>query len=242
MASLPPWVSYRYIKAAALSRTGVAGKPGTNAHSKDDVLRYQKGLAEVVGLDYSSGPGVYGPRTKAATKKFQERQGWSGSGADGIVGPLTLKRLADQSGEFRARGFVEPKGSSIPGNVRSPVPGYRVNYPFGVRNSRYSAGFHTGNDYAAPRGTSVVAVTDGVIAWSNNRGGAYGRWICLRADNGRDYVYCHLSVRDVRTGQRVRAGQHLGKVGTTGNSTGPHLHFEDRSRGGGYGQVRRPRW
>ena len=126
--------------------------------------------------------------------------------------------------------------------VKSPVPGYGISYPYGVKNPRYAAGYHTGDDYASPTGTKVVAVLDGTIAWSNNNGGAYGRWIGLRASNGRDYVYCHLSVRSVSTGAKVVAGQKLGEVGATGNVTGPHLHFEDRPKGGGYGQVRKPTW
>jgi len=126
--------------------------------------------------------------------------------------------------------------------VKSPVPGYGISYPYGVKNPRYAAGYHTGDDYASPTGTKVVAVLDGTIAWSNNNGGAYGRWIGLRASNGRDYVYCHLSVRSVSTGDKVVAGQKLGEVGATGNVTGPHLHFEDRPKGGGYGQVRKPSW
>ena len=126
--------------------------------------------------------------------------------------------------------------------VASPVPGYGISYPYGVKNPRYAAGYHTGDDYASATGTKVVAVLDGTIAWSNNDGGAYGRWIGLRASNGRDYVYCHLSVRSVSTGTKVVAGQKIGEVGATGNVTGPHLHFEDRPKGGGYGQVRKPTW
>jgi murein DD-endopeptidase MepM/ murein hydrolase activator NlpD len=127
--------------------------------------------------------------------------------------------------------------------VRSPVPGRAVSYPFGVRNSRYAAGYHTGDDYAAPTGTKVVAVRAGTIRWSNGDGGAYGSWIGLDADNGRTYVYCHLSARAVRTGERVAAGETLGRVGTTGMVTGPHLHFEDHPRGPFvYGKGREPRW
>lgn len=88
----------------------------------------------------------------------------------------------------------------------------------------------------------MVAVRAGTIAWSNGDGGAYGNWICLRADNGRDHIYCHLSPRTVSKGDKVKAGERLGKVGATGNVTGPHLHFEDRPRGGGYGNDREPSW
>ncbi|HEX6427623.1 MAG TPA: M23 family metallopeptidase [Niastella sp.] len=126
--------------------------------------------------------------------------------------------------------------------VKSPVPGYTITYKYGIKNPRYAAGYHTGDDYAAPTGKPVVAVLGGTIAWSNNNGGAYGRWIGLRATNGRDYIYCHLSVRSVSTGAKVVAGQKLGEVGATGNVTGPHLHFEDRPKGGGYGNDRKPTW
>ena len=125
--------------------------------------------------------------------------------------------------------------------VASPVPGYVVTYPYGVKNPIYAAGFHTGDDYAAPSGKKVVAVLSGTIVWSNSNGGAYGNWIGLRA-NGRDYIYCHLSSRSVSKGAKVTAGQQIGKVGATGNVTGPHLHFEDRPAGGGYGNVRKPKW
>lgn len=127
--------------------------------------------------------------------------------------------------------------------VKSPVPGYGVSYRYGVRNRRYAAGYHTGQDHKAPRGKKVVAVRSGKIRWSNGRGGAYGNWIGLDAVNGRTYVYCHLSSRAVGAGRKVKAGQVLGRVGATGNTTGPHLHFEDHPKGPfRYAQVRKPRW
>lgn len=126
--------------------------------------------------------------------------------------------------------------------IASPVPGYGISYKYGIKNPRYAAGYHTGDDYASPTGTKVVAVLGGKIAWSNDAGGAYGKWIGLRATNGRDYIYCHLSKRSVSTGATITAGQKLGEVGATGNVTGPHLHFEDRPKGGGYGNDRKPTW
>ena len=127
--------------------------------------------------------------------------------------------------------------------AKSPVPGYGVTYPYGVKNSRYAAGFHTGQDHAAPKGKPVVAVRSGKIRWSNNAGGAYGRWMGLDADNGRTYVYCHLSSRRYKAGTKGKAGQRSGRVGATGNVTGPHLHFEDHPKGPfRYAQVRKPKW
>lgn len=131
-----------------------------------------------------------------------------------------------------------PKETPV-SKIASPVPGHGVTFAFGIRRASYAAGYHTGDDYAANTGASVVAVLSGNVV-TNGYSSAYGNWITLRADNGRDYVYCHLS-RIVRTG-RVSAGTEIGKVGATGNVTGPHLHFEDRPRGGGYGQCRKPSW
>jgi len=127
--------------------------------------------------------------------------------------------------------------------VASPVPDKVVTYAYGVRNPRYAAGFHTGQDYATPTGSSALALRSGTIRWSNDAGGAYGRWIGLDADNGRTYVYCHLSSRLVAAGTRVSAGQVIAKTGATGNVTGPHLHLEDHPRGNFvYAQVRKPSW
>jgi murein DD-endopeptidase MepM/ murein hydrolase activator NlpD len=130
-----------------------------------------------------------------------------------------------------------------PERADSPVPGKVVTYPYGVKNARYAAGYHTGEDYAAAVGLDVVAVRKGKIVWSNDNGGAYGKWMGLEADNGRTYVYCHLSSRLLSTGATVTAGQTIGKVGATGNVTGPHLHFEDHPNGPfKYAQVRKPQW
>lgn len=195
---------------------------------------------------YQQGSGPrWGTADLNATRAFQLAQGWTDGAADGIPGPRTWDYLVNGRGKdipataaSGSAATAKPSG----GNVTSPVPGHRVSYAFGARNSRYSSGYHTGDDYAAPTGTPVVAVRSGSIAWSNANGGAYGSWIGLNADNGRTYVYCHLSARSVTAGQQVKAGEVLGKVGATGKVTGPHLHFEDRPRGGQYGQVRKPSW
>jgi murein DD-endopeptidase MepM/ murein hydrolase activator NlpD len=140
-------------------------------------------------------------------------------------------------------GASAPPAPAGPERADSPVPGKVVTYPYGVKNSRYAAGYHTGEDYAAAVGLDVVAVRKGKIVWSNDNGGAYGKWMGLEADNGRTYVYCHLSSRLLSTGTTVTAGQKLGKVGATGNVTGPHLHFEDHPKGPfKYADVRKPQW
>lgn len=216
-------------------REGVApGKGPSNS-----ILIVQKALRKEVGLNYLTGPGFFGPRTKAAYAAWQRKLGYHGADADGVPGRSSLNELAKRNG-FDIREAPAPKPGT---RIASPVPGHHVTYPYGVRNSRYAAGYHTGDDYAAPTGTPVVAVRAGRIRWSNGNGGAYGNWIGLDADNGRTYTYNHLSVRSVTSGQTVKAGQVLGRVGATGNVTGPHLHFEDHPHGNFvYAQCRKPSW
>ncbi|MFJ9076380.1 transglycosylase family protein [Streptomyces sp. NPDC102278] len=102
-----------------------------------------------------------------------------------------------------------------------------------VSGSSWSSGYHTGVDFPVPTGTSVKAVGSGTVVsagWS----GAYGYEVVIRHADGRYSQYAHLSALGVRGGQQVSGGQRIGRSGSTGNSSGPHLHFEMRS-GPGYG-------
>jgi murein DD-endopeptidase MepM/ murein hydrolase activator NlpD len=100
--------------------------------------------------------------------------------------------------------------------------GYRGN-PFGGGGSE----FHPGQDIAAPRGTPVLAPADGKVieaGWKNG----YGQTVVLDHGNGLTTRYGHLSKIEVESGQELRRGEGLGLVGSTGRSTGPHLHYEVR--------------
>ena len=100
--------------------------------------------------------------------------------------------------------------------------GYRGN-PFGGGGSE----FHPGQDIAAPRGTPVYAPADGSVieaGWKNG----YGQTVVIDHGNGLTTRYGHLSKVGVATGQELKRGQELGLVGSTGRSTGPHLHYEVR--------------
>jgi murein DD-endopeptidase MepM/ murein hydrolase activator NlpD len=89
---------------------------------------------------------------------------------------------------------------------------------------------HTGVDYAAPTGTPVRCVGDGVVDFAGVQGG-YGNMVMVRHANGHSTVYAHLSRIDVRRGQTLTQGQIVGAVGATGWATGPHLHYEFRVNG-----------
>lgn len=89
---------------------------------------------------------------------------------------------------------------------------------------------HQGVDYGAPTGTPVRTVADGVVTFAGTQNG-FGNVIHIRHRNGSQTVYAHLSRIQVRSGQNVNQGQHIGAVGQTGWATGPHLHFEFRVNG-----------
>lgn len=97
----------------------------------------------------------------------------------------------------------------------------------------WSSGYHTGVDFPVPTGTSVKSVAPGRVV-SAGWAGAYGYEVVIRHGDGKYSQYAHLSALHVRAGQTVSGGQRIARSGSTGNSTGPHLHFEIRT-GPGYG-------
>jgi len=115
------------------------------------------------------------------------------------------------------------------GGMRWPLSGFRITTYFGQRGAFQR--YHTGIDLAAPHGTPVVAAKDGqvqVAGWSSF---GYGFHVILDHGGGVETLYAHLSRIAVRPGEWVEAGQVVGYVGSTGWSTGPHLHFEVRVNG-----------
>jgi murein DD-endopeptidase MepM/ murein hydrolase activator NlpD len=110
------------------------------------------------------------------------------------------------------------------------VKGHRINSAFGVRKlaieSRARA--HKGVDIAAPTGTGVFAAAEGRVIRTGYQAGGYGNFIEVKHPNGMTTLYAHLSRIDVPRGAEVPAGARIGLVGSTGYSTGPHLHFEVR--------------
>jgi murein DD-endopeptidase MepM/ murein hydrolase activator NlpD len=89
---------------------------------------------------------------------------------------------------------------------------------------------HLGVDYAAPTGTPVISVADGVVSESGYQG-AFGNMVVIQHNARQSTVYAHLSRINVKRGQTLKQGDLVGAVGTTGLSTGPHLHFEFRING-----------
>ncbi|WP_435238585.1 peptidoglycan DD-metalloendopeptidase family protein [Streptomyces sp. YPW6] len=102
--------------------------------------------------------------------------------------------------------------------------------PFGKKGSMWSSGAHTGLDFPAAIGTAVKAVADGKVAMAKS-GGPYGNHVLLNHGGGLTSLYAHLNSILTSVGDNVKRGQKIGTVGSTGNSSGPHLHLEARVNG-----------
>ena len=115
-----------------------------------------------------------------------------------------------------------------------PEPNAQISQPFGpsslVLEPPYDgyAHFHTGIDLVEPFGSPVYAADDGIVALVGSSNTGYGRYVVIAHSGGLDTLYGHLSAALVKVGQQVAQGQTIGLEGSTGNSTGPHLHFELR--------------
>jgi murein DD-endopeptidase MepM/ murein hydrolase activator NlpD len=154
--------------------------------------------------------GAFGSHTDAALRRFQR---WAGLVPDGRSGPAT------------AAALDRPPPSSPLGLTR-PIEG-PVTDGFGPRGAR----FHSGIDIPAAAGVGVVAAGPGRVTWAGWRDGGWGQLVVVAHSNGVRTMYAHLSTVEVRLGARVGAGFEVGRVGSTGDATGPHLHFEVRLRG-----------
>ncbi|AZO12672.1 MULTISPECIES: M23 family metallopeptidase [unclassified Mesorhizobium] len=116
--------------------------------------------------------------------------------------------------------------------LTNPAPGHNVTSPFGVRTDPIlgTAALHTGMDFRAPIGMPAKVTAAGTVTKAGWAGG-YGRMVEVDHGNGFSTRYGHLSEIDVTVGQKLAAGDEIGKTGSSGRSTGPHLHYEVRHNG-----------
>lgn len=143
------------------------------------------------------------------------------------------RERAKELAAFEAESGGDSKTTAVLPRVikwTMPLENYSLSASFGQSSTLWST-THTGQDFAAPLGTDVYAIGAGTVeyvGWD----GSYGKQIRVRHEDGTETWYCHLSDYAVSTGEVVEAGELLGYVGSTGNSTGSHLHLEVRPGGG----------
>jgi peptidoglycan hydrolase-like protein with peptidoglycan-binding domain len=154
--------------------------------------------------------GRFGDHLEAAVLAFQA---WAALPQTGVVGPLTLEALREQP-------------------ARCPMLlAWPLELPVGDAFGPRGAGFHPGIDIPAPPGTSVQGAAAGTVVSAGFLPDGYGRRVVVDNGNGVTTIYAHLLRVDVAVGETVAPGDEIGLVGSTGESTGPHLHFEVRVRG-----------
>lgn len=155
--------------------------------------------------------GGFGPLTRAAVIRAQRARGLA---VDGVAGPQTIASL-------RGRGSV----SAGPGRFLRPVPG-PIGDGFGA--PRPGGRRHQGVDFPVDYGTRVGAAAPGTTIFAADNYGGYGTLVVIQHSLGYTTWYAHLSRSTSWVGERVVGGTRIGYVGSTGYSTGPHLHFEVR--------------
>jgi len=135
-----------------------------------------------------------------------------------------------------AAGYFTPDGKSMKTRfLRMPVEFSRVSSRFNPRRRHPVLNIirpHKGVDFAARTGTPIHSVGNGVVTWAGTKGG-YGRTVIINHGDGYTTLYAHMRgyARNIRKGRRIKQGQVIGYVGSSGVSTGPHLHYEFRVRG-----------
>ncbi|MEU3241019.1 peptidoglycan DD-metalloendopeptidase family protein [Streptomyces anthocyanicus] len=195
-------------------------------------LDFTKNLASA-GIDFLTDPGAaWSKAMKPILDKVRAGVGDTGM-ADYLakipgkmVSGLKDKIISAATSFFGGRGGAPRVGSgewTLPVNA---VPGTR----FGVPGSMWSSGYHTGLDFPAMTGTPIRSVDDGRVVQATS-GGPYGKHVLIDHGKGLSSLYAHMSQMAAKVGQDVIRGQGIGKVGATGNTTGPHLHLEARQGG-----------
>jgi murein DD-endopeptidase MepM/ murein hydrolase activator NlpD len=144
----------------------------------------------------------------------------------------TSTTVAPVAGAAPSPTAAAPSPTKAPGRLIVPVPGAPITSPFGYRiHPIYGTSkLHTGIDYGADEGTPIRAAADGVVVSAGWYGG-YGNATIIDHGGGIATLYGHQSSIGVSAGQKITQGQTIGRVGCTGDCTGPHVHFEVRLNG-----------
>ncbi len=216
---------------AALTTTGVIGTLAPQAFAAEqDLAAEDTGTIRAVALDHSAEAVAerIEEQAQAQQKVLDEAEAARKAEAERKA---EIKRKAEarakKEREDRERAAREAERKRL-NTFRLPVAGSYVSTSYKSGGALWSSGSHSGVDFHAASGTSVVAVGSGTVVEAG-WGGAYGNNIVIRMNDGSYTQYGHLSSIGVSVGQRVGSGDQIGLSGSTGNSTGPHLHFEART-------------
>jgi len=212
-----------------------------NLDVPDDII---DGLANIFSFDVDFQRDIFkGDQFEAIYEVIYDEDGNIIGGGDILFGRLTWRGNRRDKGYYfydpktntqRADYFDQDGRSARRLLMKTPIDGARLSSSFGPRRHPI-LGYrktHKGVDFAARRGTPIKATGDGIIERAN-RFSTYGNYVRIRHNNSYKTAYAHLKGfgRGIRKGKRVRQGDIIGYVGTTGRSTGPHLHYEVHHKG-----------
>ncbi|MFB8218360.1 MULTISPECIES: LysM peptidoglycan-binding domain-containing M23 family metallopeptidase [Streptomyces] len=171
-----------------------------------------------------SAPAEKSAAPKAAAPKAEPKKADPAPKADTVSADDS-----EGSGNSAQTGSSEATGSGW----SAPLASANVTTQYRASGASWSSGYHTGSDFQAASGTPVLAIGPGTVVSAGNSG-SYGNEVVIKHEDGMYSQYAHQSSLNVSVGQTVTGGQQIGLSGSTGNSTGPHLHFEVRT-GPSYG-------
>ncbi|MGW5431764.1 M23 family metallopeptidase [Streptomyces sp. NPDC004059] len=201
---------------AALTTTGVIGTLAASPALAAENTVEQTGLTPV--LTVSDDVAEHIAAQAAAQRQAAEQKAAEEAAA----------KKAKEEREARARAAREAERKRLMNTFVAPITNSYVSTGYRASSSLWSSGSHTGIDFHAASGTPVHAVGAGTVV-STGWGGAYGNQIVIKMADGMYTQYGHLSSIGVSVGQQVTPGLQIGLSGATGNTTGPHLHFEART-------------
>ncbi|MFF4500520.1 M23 family metallopeptidase [Streptomyces sp. NPDC001401] len=207
---------------AALATTGVIGTLAAPALAADTSAE-QTGLTPVITIGDTIADRI--DAQADAQKQAAEEAALKKAAAEAAREKAAAKAKAEREAKERAAREAERKRLNM---FVAPISNSYVSTGYKASSSLWSSGSHTGIDFHAASGTTVHAVGSGTVV-ETGWGGAYGNQIVIKMNDGTYTQYGHLSSIGVSVGQTVTPGQQIGLSGATGNTTGPHLHFEART-------------
>ncbi|QDY77660.1 M23 family metallopeptidase [Streptomyces qinzhouensis] len=174
-------------------------------------------------------------QAEAERRAVAEKAAAEAAAADAMKASADAKKKADEA-KKKAAADAKKKAEAdrlakLAKSFALPTSSYNITSTFGSSGGLWSSGQHTGLDFAAPAGTPAKAVGAGTIK-SAGYSGSYGYQVIIELNDGTEVMYAHLSSINANVGQKVVAGDMVGRVGSTGNSTGNHLHLEVKTPGG----------